>query len=120
MDIKKFFKSLLFAGEGLVAIFRSEQNFRIELVVGFVVIIMMFIFPLTIMERIVVGILIVNVLVMEIMNTILEYLLDLYSKRKNKKFKFLKDAMAGAVLLNVVVAVIAGLVIFGRYFWNRI
>ncbi len=118
MDIKKFLKSFKFAGEGLVAIFRSEQNFRIELIIGVVVMIMMFVFPLTITERIIVGILIVNVLVMEIMNTILEYLLDLYSKRKNKKFKFLKDAMAGAVLLNVLVAVVVGVVIFGRYFWE--
>ncbi len=118
MDIEKLLSSFKFAGEGLVAIFRSEQNFRIELTVGIVVMIIMFIFPLTVVERVIVGILIVNVLVMEIMNTILEYLLDLYSKRKNKKFKFLKDAMAGAVLLNVLVAVVAGLIIFGRYFWE--
>ncbi len=118
MDIKKFLKSFKFAGEGLVAIFRSEQNFRIELIIGVVVMVMMFVFPLTIVERIIVGILIINVLVMEIMNTILEYLLDLYSKRKNKKFKFLKDAMAGAVLLNVLVAVVVGLIIFGKYFWE--
>ena len=118
MDIKKLLKSFKFAGEGLVAIFRSEQNFRIESIVGLIIVVAMFLFHLSVMEKIVLGILIVNVLVMEIMNTILEHLLDLYSKRKSKRFKFLKDAMAGAVLLNVVVAVVVGVVIFWGYFFE--
>jgi len=116
MSIKKLLNSFKFAGEGLVAIFKSEQNFRIE-VVGFgVVVILMFVLPLTILERIVLGMVSMNVLIMEIMNTVLEYLLDMNSKRKSKKVKFLKDAMAGAVLLSAILAIVVGIVIFGGYF----
>ena len=116
MSIKKLLNSFKFAGEGLVAIFKSEQNFRIE-VVGFgVVVILMFVLPLTILERIALGMVGMNVLIMEIMNTVLEYLLDMNSKRKSKKVKFLKDAMAGAVLLSAILAIVVGIVIFGGYF----
>jgi len=116
MSIKKLLNSFKFAGEGLVAIFKSEQNFRIE-VVGFgVVVILMFVLPLTILERIALGMVGMNVLIMEIMNTVLEYLLDMNSKRKNKKVKFLKDVMAGAVLLSAILAIVVGIVIFGGYF----
>jgi len=116
MSIKKLLNSFKFAGEGLVAIFKSEQNFRIE-VVGFgVVVILMFVLPLTILERVALGMVGMNVLIMEIMNTVLEYLLDMNSKRKNKKVKFLKDVMAGAVLLSAILAIVVGIVIFGGYF----
>jgi len=118
MDIKRLIQSFKFAGEGLVAVFKREQNFRIEIFIAILVCILMWLCQLSVWENLILVIVMGNVLSMEILNTVLEYLLDVHSKRKNKKFKFLKDAMAGAVVLNVIVAVIVGIVIFGRYFFK--
>jgi len=118
MSIKKLLSSLKFAGEGLVAVFKSEQNFKIE--VGFLVVViaLMFFLKTTVIHTIILLMLIGNVLTMEILNTILEHLLNINSKRKSKKIKFLKDAMASAVLINAIIAIIVGLIIFVPYFFE--
>ena len=119
MDIKKLIKSFKFAGEGLVSVFKEEQNFRIEVLVALVVIISMVCLPLSGIEIAVLSLAISSVLVMEILNTVLERLLDMNIKGKNKKIKFLKDIMAGAVLLNVLVAVVVGSIIFWQYLFQN-
>jgi diacylglycerol kinase len=111
----KLLQSFKFAGEGLISIFKTERNFRIEVIIASVVIIAMVVFPLRDIEIIMLILTIVSVLSMEILNTVLEKLLDMLTKRKSKNFKFLKDAMAAAVLLNSVVAVAIGIIIFGKY-----
>jgi diacylglycerol kinase len=118
MNIKKLLNSFRFAGEGLVAVFRSEQNFKIETGISILVIALMFFLKTTTTHTIILLMLISSVLTMEILNTILEYLLDINSKRKNKKFKFLKDTMAAAVLINVITAVVIGVIIFIPYFFE--
>jgi diacylglycerol kinase len=118
MSIKKLLQSFKFAGEGLVMIFKREQNFKIETIIGAVVLILMFLLKTTTFDTIILLKLIASVLTMEILNTVLEHMLDLESKRKNKKFKFLKDVMAGAVLINALTALIIGLIIFIPYFFE--
>jgi len=116
IDIKKLIKSFKVAGEGLVYLFKSEQNFRIESIGALIVVGLVIYVQPTVMESVILSIVTVSVLVMEIMNTVLERLLDILTKRKSKNFKVLKDTMAAAVLLNAIVAVIVAVVIFGQYF----
>jgi diacylglycerol kinase len=52
------------------------------------------------------------VLVLELLNTSIEHLVDLVKPRLNEYVKEVKDVMAGAVLLASVFAVIIGAVIF--------
>jgi diacylglycerol kinase (ATP) len=116
INIKKLIRSFKVAGEGLVHLFKTEQNFRIEILgVLIVVVLMMYIQPTTI-EVAILIIVTVSVLVMESMNTVLERLLDILTKRRSKNFKVLKDTMAAAVLLNAIVAVIVAIIILGKYF----
>ena len=114
--MKKLLHSFFFALEGVISVFKTERNFRIETFAAWVVICLMLYFPLTGLEIAVVSLAIASVLVMEILNTALERLLDILTKRKSKNFKFLKDVMAAAVLLNSIGAVIVGIFIFGKYF----
>ena len=118
MNIKKLLNSFRFAGEGLIAVFKSEQNFKIEVVVSMLVVVLIFFLKTTTVHTIILLMLIGSVLTMEILNTVLEYLLDIDTKRKSKKFKFLKDVMAAGVLINVIVAVIVGLIIFIPYIFK--
>ena len=116
INIKKLIRSFKVAGEGLVHLFKTEQNFKIETIgAGIVAVLIAYIQPSAV-EIALLVIITASVLVMEIMNTVLERLLDILTKRKSKNFKVLKDTMAAAVLLNAIVAVIVVVVIFGQYF----
>jgi len=115
IDIKKLVRSFKFAGEGLFHLLKTEQNFKIE-TMGAVMVVGLIIYTQpTAVEIAVLGIVTGSVLVMEIMNTVLERLLDILTKRKSKNFKALKDMMAAAVLLNAIVAVIVVSILLGKY-----
>jgi diacylglycerol kinase len=53
---------------------------------------------------------------MEIMNTGLEYLVDLVSFEYNLKAKKVKDLAAAATLFAALISIIVGLIIFIPYF----
>jgi diacylglycerol kinase len=116
LKIKKLIKSFRFAGEGLLYLVKTEQNFRIETVGAAVVVMLMIYIQPTAVETVILSVVTASVLVMEIMNTVLERLLDILTRRKSKNFKVLKDIMASAVLLNAIVAIFAAIIIFGKYF----
>ena len=116
VNVKKLIKSFKVAGEGMIYLFKTEQNFRIELIGAVIVAGLIIYVQPTAIETAVLSIVTASVLVMEIMNTVLERLLDILTKRKSKNFKILKDTMAAAVLLNAIVAVIVAVTIFGKYF----
>ena len=52
---------------------------------------------------------------MEILNTVLEYLIDLLKPRLHHYVHVIKDVMAGAVLLTALIALAVGVVIFYPY-----
>jgi diacylglycerol kinase (ATP) len=116
INIKKLGKSFKFAGEGIWHLLKTEQNFRVE-VIGALIVggLIVYVKPTTV-EIAILSMTTGSVLVMEIMNTVLEKLLDILTKRKSKNFKILKDIMASAVLLNAIVAIIVAGIIFGQYF----
>lgn len=109
---RRFLKSFTDAGKGLGHVFRSEQNFRIQSVLGILVLVASFIFPLLVWERILVILLVLLVLLIEILNTVFEYFSDLLKPRLNHYIGVIKDVMAGAVLLTSLVAMVVGLMIF--------
>lgn len=109
-------KSLKHAGRGLKFVFKSELNFRIQTLAAAVAIILAFVFPLLRWERILIFLLIILVLLMEILNTAVEYLNDLLKPRLHHYVGVVKDIMAGAVLLVSLSALGIGLYIFLPYF----
>lgn len=108
----RFLKSFVDAGKGLAYVFKSEQNFRVQVIVGTLVLIASFLFPLFIWERILIILLVLLVLLIEILNTVFEYFSDLLKPRLNHYIGIIKDVMAGAVLLTSVVAMVVGAMIF--------
>lgn len=112
-----FKNSLRAAGRGLGHAFRSEQNFRVQLLVSGLVIIGAAYFPLRTWEVIVVVLLITLVLTMEMLNTVVEYFADLLKPRLNQYVQLIKDVSAGAVLITSLGAGIIGAIIFGPHFF---
>lgn len=116
IDWKKLANSFRYAFRGASHVAREEQNFRIELAVGAVVVVLMFVFDLAAVERAALVLAIVLVLVLELINSIFERLADLLKPRIHQYVEDVKDIMAGTVLAASVGALIIG----GLIFWPHV
>ena len=110
-----FFNSVHSALGGIVYVFKSERNFRIQLFFAILIICLAIYFPLTHNERLIILVSIFAVLVMEMCNTAVEKFSDLLKPRLNSYVKDIKNIMAGAVLLTSLLSAIIGLYIFIPY-----
>jgi diacylglycerol kinase len=95
---------------------RNEQNFQIEVLLGFFVIALMFIFSIRGLEKVALFFVIFSVLVMEIINTIFERVVDILKPRVHPYAQLIKDIMAAAVLIVSVGSIVIGVIIFYPYF----
>jgi diacylglycerol kinase len=117
--LKQFTKSLSFAVRGLKYVIRNEKNFQNELFVGILVVVAMIHFHVTRTEMIVLFIIIMAVLIMELVNTILERVVDILKPRVHPYARLIKDLMAASVLLTSILAIIIGVLIFTPYVMKR-
>lgn len=113
--MRKRLQSISNALSGLRTVFLQEKNFQIQTVVALVVLFLMFLFPLSLMERLALILVIALVLLLELTNTALEYTLDIFRPRVHPTVGIVKDIMAGAVLLASLVAIIVGILVFLPY-----
>lgn len=110
--LKRFSKSVGHALTGLRYAFLHERNFRIETVCGFVVVVSLFFFDLAIWERVILICMVGWVIVMELLNTVVERMVNIVRPRSHPYPGIIKDLMASAVLVSSLVAVcVAGLII---------
>ena len=116
MWLKRFFDSFKDAGRGLKYTFDHEQNFRIQVLLALVVLVLTFVFPLKVWEVILLIILVMTVLTVELFNTALEYMTDLLKPRLHHYVLVVKDVMAAAVLVSSIGALVVGLIIFLPHF----
>ncbi len=104
------------AMKGMVVMVKEEKSLWVHLFATLVVVIMGFVFNITTAEWIAVILCIVLVIGFEILNTAIEYLVDIVSFEYNVKAKKIKDVAAMATLVVTIGAVIIGLIIFGPEF----
>ena len=112
MNLSKFFNSFLIAGQGIKYAWSHEQNFKIKLLIGVIVGLLMFVVDITFVERIILATFIFLVLALELLNTAVEHLSDLVESKFHEKIKVVKDLMAASVLVISIGAVIVGIAIF--------
>lgn len=112
VKLDKLAKSFRYAARGIARVVREEQNFRVEMAIALVVVGLMFIFDLKAAERAIITLAIILVLVLELMNSIFERVVDLLKPRIHHYVEDIKDIMAGAVLVASVGSVLIGLLIF--------
>jgi len=103
------------AVSGIIYTFRWELSFRIQLVVAALVLAAVFYFPLTNPERVVIIMLIGLVLILELANSVLERLIDLFRPSIDYIAKSVKDILAGAVLIAALMSVAVGIIVFWPY-----
>lgn len=115
-NIHKFFKSFRYAFRGLKYMLKNEQSFQIQILIGFLVVILMFIFSIRGWEKVALFLVIFLVLVMELINTIFERVVDILKPRVHPYAQLIKDIMAAAVLISSIGAIVVGITIFYPYF----
>jgi diacylglycerol kinase len=111
MKIKTVLNSFKHAFRGIALAFQ-ERNFKIHLIMFVLVVIAGIYFSIEDYEWIAILVISALVLSLEVMNSALERLCDLYSTEQDNRIKRIKDLAAGAVLLVAVFAIVIGLMIF--------
>ena len=118
--MKKRIWSFIYAGRGIKAVFESEINMKIHIVVASLVIILGFVLKIKTSEWAASLLCIALVFGAEMMNTAIEKVVDLASPAVHPLAGKAKDIAAGAVLICAIIAVIIGLLIFAPKVWSII
>lgn len=116
-NVSRLLKSFNYALRGLHYAWLSEQNFRIQVSAAVLVLAAAIYFRLSSARVVVLVMMIVIVLVLELLNTFFEKLVDLLSPRLHHAVGVLKDLLAAAVFISSLGALVVGIFIFWPYFW---
>jgi diacylglycerol kinase len=115
--MKRFFKSFMHALAGIWMAAR-QSNMKIQLAVAAGVMAAGFYFNIAASEWQAVVLAIALVISMEILNTAIEYFVDLVSPQHQPLAGKVKDIAAGAVLVAAIAAVVIGVMIFWKYVFD--
>ncbi|NEP62787.1 MAG: diacylglycerol kinase family protein [Symploca sp. SIO2G7] len=110
------FASFRYAWAGIIYAVSTQRNFRIHLIVALVGLSLGIMLRITALEAAVVAVTVSAVLVMELMNTALESVVDLtVGQTYHELAKIAKDCAAGAVLISAIAALlVAGFIYLPR------
>lgn len=118
MDLKdnkrkyKYSETFKFALEGIRVSFINEKNIRFHLFFSVFVIVFGIIFNLTQTEWMLIFFSIAGMIVVEMINTAIERVVDLVTDQYHPLAKQAKDIAAGAVLIYAILSVVIGMIIF--------
>jgi len=104
--------SFKYAVRGILSAFRHQYNIRIQIAIAILAVLSGFYFSLSDVEWTVLILTIALVLSLEMINTAIEYLVNIVSGEYNPDAGRVKDIAAGAVLVAAIFALIIGLIIF--------
>ena len=111
---RSFSKSVMYALNGVRLAFRSQRNFRKHLVIGIFSLSLAFLLKVSIVEFCIILFTNMFVLVTEMINSVIEFVIDAYYKNKWAKLaKLSKDIGAGAVLVSATTSAIITILIYG-------
>lgn len=114
-----FIQSLRHALEGLQTTVHDEENFKRHLIVAAIVLLCGGLFRVKQAEWLWLLVVIFLVLIAEMWNTAVEYLIDLLvEKHYDPLAKKVKDVSAAIVLITAILAAIVGAIIFLPYILN--
>lgn len=120
IDLKKLSRSFHYAFRGVIRLLTDQQNARIHASLTILVGIFAYIFEVNRVEAAVLFMAVIMVFAMEIINTAIEKICDLIDENDNHKIRFIKDGMAGAVLIASVIAVVVALLVFLPHLRNLV
>jgi diacylglycerol kinase len=114
-SMKKFIQSFLYAIKGISVSMKEQRSLKIQMFVAVITLGAGFYFRISDIEWCIVLLSIGLVIGFEMINTAIENLVNLVTTERKPLAGKVKDIAAGAVLVVAIMAVIVGLVIFGKY-----
>jgi len=114
MKAQKMLDSFNYAIEGIIHTFRTQRNMRFHMIAALLVLTVCFLYDLSKPELLAIVISISLVLTTELVNTAIEFTIDLYTSNYHHLAKHAKNAAAGAVLVTALNAVVVGFIIFWK------
>ena len=106
-------KSFKYAFSGISYLLKTSRNFKIQLIFALISLIIGFLLQISQSNYVILIATIMSVLILEILNTSIESIVDLVVKKKFSSLaKISKDTSAGAVLLASINSVIIAVYIF--------
>lgn len=118
MEFNRWYRSLLFALKGIKHAWQTQSNLRIHGIIAILVIVLGASLNLSRWEWIALSFAIALVLTAEIINTAIEWAIDLVTRDYHPLAASVKNAAAGAVVITVLNAVIVGVLILGPPLWS--
>jgi diacylglycerol kinase (ATP) len=113
INVRKVWRSFGFAGEGIIALFRYENNAKVHLLIAIIVILTGIWLELSRTEWAIILTQIGLVWAAEAFNTAIEKLCDFVSPGIHPQIKAIKDLSSGAVFILAIAAVLVGFFILG-------
>ncbi|WP_251520452.1 diacylglycerol kinase family protein [Staphylococcus sp. HKU1] len=105
-------KRFSYAFQGMWVLLKKDYKFLMHLITAFVVVCFGFFFNISRIEWLLIIVSIGLVIAFEVINTAVEYVVDLVTEDYHPLAKHAKDVAAFSVLIAVIVAFIVGLLIF--------
>ncbi len=104
---KKLLNSLRYSIEGIIAVWKKELSFRLEIYVCIIAIPMILFLYRGKLEKIILILLLLLLLVIELVNSAIEALVDRISNEIHPQSKIAKDAGSAAVTIVILMNIIA-------------
>ncbi len=120
MNVWKFLKGFMYAINGILIAVKEQLNLKIHLLALVVVTIAGIFFDLNAVEWAIIFLTFGLVIATEMVNTAIEYLVDMVQPEFHPQAGKVKDVAAGAVLIAAIIAVTVAITIFGNKFFNEI
>ncbi|MBR1883552.1 MAG: diacylglycerol kinase [Clostridia bacterium] len=109
---KSFYTAAKHAVEGIICAFKTERNLRIDYIIGLFVLLGSLFFDFTKTEFACLCLTIGFVIFAEMINSTVEYVVDLITDKYDVRAKAAKDIAAGGVLISAIVAVTVAYFLF--------
>jgi diacylglycerol kinase len=113
INFRKVWRSFGFARQGIVDLFRYENNAKVHLLIAVLVLVAGFWLEISRVEWAIILTQVGLVWAAEAFNTAIEKICDFVSPGLHPQIKAIKDLSSGAVLILAVTAVLVGLLILG-------
>ncbi len=108
----KFLPALSYALNGLKIVWKTQQNFRFHTLTAVIVLILSFSLSVNKVEWMLIIMVIAGMFVVEIVNSAIEFTVDLVTEEFHPLAKKAKDLAAAAVLVYAIASVCIGFIIF--------
>lgn len=111
-SIKRLGNSFKYAVEGIKSAYKTEQNLLVHTIAAILVLVLGILLKLSYLEFAIVFLVIGLVITAEMVNTSIEYAIDMAMPSIHPLAKVAKDVASGAVLFSAIIAIIVGCFIY--------